>query len=189
MLDAARVAYWLALFGERVGRTLSSPTYAEYHRALEQAGVTTPEFEGAARRLYDTETFLPPPGRFVEMARPKSKAPVSGLISKIEQLGSYSPNGWRYPQVDRVAASLGAAAAYAYGQVGSSNLYSDNPTTRSIAEREFAQYYQGEVESNPDLALPAPSHPKLLGSGEAESDDDWIPATYRRHLALARSKL
>ena len=108
--------------------------------------------------------FIPPVAivRDAAGANDAPPADTAAVIRRIDRLGAYGPqSGWQAPSVETVGAEMGGEAAEAYAAVGGgSRLLSDNPTTREIAERDFAKELRVAIERARHHGLPA------LGGGE-----------------------
>lgn len=65
MLDKRVFLRELGMLAERFGRTISEPVMLRYFESLSRE-LTTPEFEHAARVIFDEDQFWPSPRRFVE---------------------------------------------------------------------------------------------------------------------------
>jgi hypothetical protein len=82
---------------------------------------------------------------------------TEALLKRIGALGSYDPRtGWCWPTVERVWAEIGPSEATAYGLVGPSRLFSDQSTTREIAQREFSVELRREQREAQERARLAP---------------------------------
>lgn len=67
MLDKRAFLRELGMLAERFGRAISEPVMLRYYDTLSST-LTTAEFVAAARVVFDTDTFWPPPARFIELA-------------------------------------------------------------------------------------------------------------------------
>jgi hypothetical protein len=139
-----------------------------YHAALED--LSDAELATATAHVIKTyaREFIPPPAVLREAIAPAPTV-VDGpsVLRKIEKLATYNPNcGMVYPRADVVRDKLGEPAAYAYVAAGGPRIFSDNETTRSIAEREFSKAIT-EAANRPNAALPMiggdPPRPRLVG--------------------------
>lgn len=119
----------------------------------------------AVARATSTCTFRPQPAELIRLAgvgEQTAVLPVHDALERIQRLGCYNPHGWQYPRIDEVRRHISAAAAEAYGAVGSSRLFGENETSRAIAERDFAEVYQSAIRTDRRAALPAPDEVRLL---------------------------
>lgn len=169
----------LAILQSVFPRDLTPELAEAYHLALADVDDDTlGESVGVCLR---TCKFFPVPAE-LRAAMPRPRAlPVDamGVARQIQSLGHYNPHGWVYPSVKTVREKMGRAAAEAYGTVGSDRLYSENETTRGIAERDFAQVLREEIHTDPSAALPQPNdkildgpiHPDLLK--RLKADTGW----------------
>ena len=155
-----------------------TPELAEAYR-IALADVSDDDLGVAVGRCLQTCMFFPVPAELrgaihVDQA-PKVNA--ADVIAKIASLSTYMPTGYAHPSVPVVRDKLGAAAAEAYGFVGSRRLFSENQTTRDIAERDFAATFAATVQDEPRTALPrttdrmldGPMHPDLVKRLKAET--------------------
>lgn len=112
--------------------------------------------------------FFPTPGEIFAYF-PKDETPdisAHEVLRQIELLGAYD-NGWHWPRIERVRDVLGSAVAEAYGDVGSPRLNSESPTTREIAERDFAVALKGaRADERRRGTLPGPRPVPLLEPGQ-----------------------
>ncbi len=107
-------------------------------------------------------SFFPAPGDIIAH-RPRPAIDIDALKRQIERLGHYNPNtGWILPTTEAVRAELGDGIAGAYAQVGE-RLFSDNPTTASIADSAFREG-MAAVEAPPTERL-AGAVPKQITEG------------------------
>jgi hypothetical protein len=105
------------------------------------------------------------------------------VLKQITALGHDGPHfEWVLPTVERVRECLGDAAAAAYGAVGPHRLGSDSPTTREIAERDFAV----ELGAHPvvtraeRIALASPAAAAALEPGPGPE----VPAVASKRLTF-----
>lgn len=68
MLDKRAFMREMGMLAERFGRTISDPVMLRYYDSLSR-DLTTPEFEHAARVIFDEDQFWPAPARFRDAAR------------------------------------------------------------------------------------------------------------------------
>lgn len=171
MASVRAVATSLKMLGRAFAGVVDDAKIEVYHAALER--LSDAELAAATAHVIRTyaREFIPPPAILLEAVAP---APVvvdaPSILRQIEKLGAYNPSsGIVYPRADIVRDKLGEAAAYAYVAAGGPRIFSENETTRSIAEREFAKAI-AEAANRPQSALPIiggePSRPRLV-SGEA----------------------
>lgn len=115
-----------------------------------------------------TQDFLPPVAVVREACRPAKVFDAERILTAIDKAGSHDPViGWCHPRIEKIRAQFGHAVADAFGMAGgASRLYADDPVTRDIAAREFAQALRDSP--HPLVALPSPEKPKQL---EAQTDD------------------
>jgi hypothetical protein len=148
-----RIAYWLSMFAERLNRQNSPEMVREYANALHD--LTPEEVDRAGAELYRRETFIPPPGRFRELARPVA-IDVERLCDAIAFLGTHNPCvGMLYPRASVVRDVLGDAIGAAYAFAGAAMVFSDNDVSRENARRQFA----AELRNAPAKVL----EPWLIG--------------------------
>lgn len=75
----------MALLAERFNRPeLSEPLIARYYDTL-NGRLTTPDFERAARAIFDGDTFWPAPLRFVEVVQGNPKAMADDAWTRLLQ--------------------------------------------------------------------------------------------------------
>lgn len=159
MIDANVFARYMTAIADRLKFPLSDSTNALYYVTLSDR-LTTEQFESAAQRVfaeYDDFGF-PPPAVFFAQVPPV----VDGqkILRQITQLATYSPHvGMIAPHVGIVREALGDVIADAYASAGGRRLFSDDETTRSIAERDFQKAAE-QYAAMPDTPRP------LLESGE-----------------------
>lgn len=129
MIPRPRIAYWLSLFGERLGRQLSDATFREYATALDAIELEPEEFERAAALLFASERFLPPALEFLYAARPDSRPErrAALALNAIREARTYRPNdngggvtGWTFIAWDKVPADLREVAREAWQLCGGS---------------------------------------------------------------------
>lgn len=105
-----------------------------------------------------TGSFLPPVAVIREAAG-ANRLPVldfDDAKKRIADLGHYNAHtGWIYPRVFEVREKLGDMLADAYSYAGADQIFSDNETTRSIAQRTFRERLSSDAEKLGLLALPA----------------------------------
>jgi hypothetical protein len=92
----------------------------------------------------------------------------SALLRRISALGSNTGVGWRWPLVGTVRDALGDDVADAYASAGTDRLSSDDDTTRSIAERDFAKaltQYAAMPETPRLLVASAPEARRIADRG------------------------
>ena len=137
--------------------------------------------ESAAQQVAEEpgREFFPTPGALlVYFPRPAAVSAVE-LLRRITALGHEGPHfEWVLPSVERVRECLGDGIAAAYGAVGPHRLNSDNPTTREIAERDFAEAVDGVPEAvrADGLALASGGTVPALSAGpvlEESAVDRW----------------
>lgn len=92
-----RVAHWVGLFAERLGRQIAPAIALEFHAALPD-DLSVEEFDFAARTLFARERFLPPALEFVYTARPGARpdaiarralAAIRSAIAVLPQQGNF----------------------------------------------------------------------------------------------------
>ena len=71
-LDRAVFVREMTLLHDRFGRQPNEHVMTRYYDTL-RARLTTPEFEAAARFVFDHDAFWPPPARFIELAQGNPK--------------------------------------------------------------------------------------------------------------------
>ena len=151
LLDA-----WARIFGD-----------AKYtDAALELAAQKTAEEIG--------REFFPTPGALLVYLPRTAAVSATELLRRIVALGHEGPHfEWVLPTVERVRGALGDGIAAAYGAVGPHRLNSDNPTTREIAERDFAEAVgvvpeavrgEGLALASGDAALALPAGPPVAAA-------------------------
>lgn len=162
MIEPAVFARYMTAIGDRLRFPLTDATNAMYYVTL-SGKMTTAEFETAAQHVFESydEFGFPPASVFLAAMQPV--APVvnaAPLLRQIEKLSAYNPNsGMIAPNVGTVRDALGDLIADAYATAGTARCFSDDDTTRSIAQREF----QKAMEKY--SAMPHEARP-LLESGE-----------------------
>ena len=72
MLDRAAFIREMTLLHDRFGRTPNEHVIGRYYDTLRDR-LSTPEFEQAARFVFDHDSFWPPPARFIELAQGNPK--------------------------------------------------------------------------------------------------------------------
>ena len=155
---AAVLAYLHELYPSR---EISAATAEAW--ALTFAGWDDATLEACARRAATTpgRTFFPTPGEITALA----SAPVfdsSALLRQIAKLATYNPNvGMIPPNVGQVREALGDLIADAYASAGTDRLASEDETTRSIAERDFAKALE--------LYAATPATPRVLVASAPEA--------------------
>ena len=171
MPNPATILKALALLQATFPRELSDTMTEVYRAALDD--LTDEQIQRATAACIRECTFFPVPAEIRKRAGiPKQSLDVHGVIAAIQSLGEYSPHGWQYPSAARIRERLGAAAAEAYGTVGHGRLYSENETTRGIAERDFSEAFRAAVAGDPTSSRPTlasgPMHPALLAQLRTE---------------------
>jgi hypothetical protein len=159
MIDANVFARYMTAIADRLKFPLSDGTNALYYVTLSRR-LTTEQFEAAAQRIfaeYD-EFGFPPPAVFFAQVPPV----VDGqkILRQISKLSTYNAQvGMIPPNVGQVRDAFGDVIADAYASAGSHRVFSDDDTTRSIAERDFQKAAE-QYAAMPDAPRP------LLESGE-----------------------
>jgi hypothetical protein len=165
------VAASLKLLARAFAGVVDDARVEVYNAALED--LTDAQLAAATTIVIKTHTgeFIPPPAVLLKAVAPVAVAvDASAIVRRIEKLATYSAHaGMIYPGVDQVRAELGETVAYAYAAAGGPRIFSENDTTRSIAEREFSKAIT-EAANRPQSALPIiggePPRPRLV-SGDA----------------------
>lgn len=104
------------------------------------------------------------------LTKPIELPDVPKTLRQISKLGQYHPaRSWIDPRVETVREKLGDAIANAYASIGPVRLYSENDTTRDIAERDFGALLTEELRTE-SLQIAAPSQPKKLNPGVPVGD-------------------
>lgn len=141
MIDSNTYARYMTAIADRTRAPLADGTNALYYVTLSKA-LTTEQFEQAAQRVfaeYDDFGF-PPPAVFFAAIAPEPVFDSQAILRQIEKLATYNPNvGMIPPHVGQVRDALGDLIADAYASAGTDRLSSDDETTRSIAQRDFAK--------------------------------------------------
>jgi hypothetical protein len=162
MIEATRFAHWMTAIADRTRAPLAPSTNALYYGIL-SAELTTEEFEAAALHVlneYD-EFGFPPPAVFMRYAKPAPVFDGSALLRQIEKLATYNPNSGMIPApVGVVRERFGDVVADAYATASAARLFSDDETTRNIAQREFQHALERYAampfdERRPLIASPA----------------------------------
>ena len=161
MASREMVGKVLALFGATFPKDVTPElviVWVEVMRDVEDDALAK-----AARLALAQCRFFPVPAE-VRALLPKPPAPdAEALISRIWGLADYHPSrGTTPPRVEAVRELLGEAVGEAYSMAGGGfRLFADNPTTASIARRDFAQALVEAVDAGlaiverPVLALPS----------------------------------
>jgi hypothetical protein len=140
-IDAAVYARYMTAIADRLKAPLADATNALYYVTLSNA-LTTEAFEAAAQRVfaeYDDFGF-PPPAIFFAAVTSEPVFDSQAILRQIDRLATYNPNvGMIPPNVGQVREALGDLVADAYASAGTDRLRSDDETTRSIAQRDFAK--------------------------------------------------
>jgi hypothetical protein len=129
--------------------------------------------------------FFPTPGEIAEQRA--GVAPVvngAAILRQIEKLSAYSPQaGLIAPPVVKVREEFGALAADAYARAGAHRCFSNDETTRSIAQREFQKALE-EYAAQPTQTRP------LIESGlECRRLADGAPRRLESVAALVQRAL
>lgn len=131
--------------------------------------------------------FFPTPGELEAVLRAGGEPALSApeLLQQISRLGQRNPQGaWVFPRVETVRGIMGEVVAAAYGFAGGNRLNSDSPTTREIAERDFATALERERAA----AARAPQPPRLaIGAGEGAPALPRDPAVYTAPMEVSRA--
>jgi hypothetical protein len=158
VIDANVFARYMTAIADRIRFPLSDSTNALYYVTLSER-LTTEQFEAAATRVFAdyTDFGFPPVSVFCAELPPV----VDGqkILRQISKLSDYSPSvGMIPPNVGQVRDAFGDVIADAFASAGSNRLFSDDDTTRHIAEREFQKAAE-RYAAMPDVPRP------LLESG------------------------
>lgn len=159
MIDANVFARYMTALADRLKFPLSDATNALYYVTLSDR-LTTEQFESAAQRVFAeySDFGFPPPAVFFAQVPPV----VDGqkILRQISKMSTYSAHvGMIPPNVGQVRDAMGDVIADAYASAGSNRLFSDDDTTRSIAERDFQKAAE-QYAAMPDTPRP------LIESGE-----------------------
>ena len=120
-------------------------------------------------------TFFPTPG---EIAACRTTTPIvdaARLLRRIESLGRHNAvSGYIAPEVEYVRRQLGDVIADAYAAAGGgSRCFSEDPTTRSIAYREFQrraeEFAATPNAERPPLELPGGDRRRIAQPEKLES--------------------
>lgn len=150
---AATLAYLHELYPTReIGAATSDAwamTFVEW---------TDDELLEAAKRAACTpgRSFFPTPGEITALRLGDAPPVVNGaaILNQIEKLSAYSPQaGMVAPPVNTVREQFGPLAADAYATAGAHRCFSNDDTTRSIAQREFQKALE-EYAAAPQLVRP-----------------------------------
>ncbi len=162
------VATALKMLGRAFAGVVDEAKIEVYHAALED--LNDEMVRHAAVVLIKTHPgeFIPTPAaiRTVAGANIAPVVDAGAVIRRIEKLAVYNPSvGMIYPHVQIVRDHLGDAIGAAYAAAGGARVFSENDTTRSIAEREFQSSLAESTASGviPTIIGAAPARP-LLGS-------------------------
>lgn len=85
MIDRDTFGDVWAILEERFGKEHSQPTRAMYYKSLSER-LTTEEFRGAARHLFDSAEFFPKPDDFVEAVRGDTETRALKSWETVEQV-------------------------------------------------------------------------------------------------------
>lgn len=182
-----RVAHWVGLFAERLGRQIAPAIALEFYAAL-PADLTVEEFDFAARTLFAREKFLPPALEFVFTARPDARpdavarralAAIRSAIRVLPQQGNYRAE--IFVRWSEVPEELRTAAEYAFLQSGG-----DPERLRDGEDYGFTQRFTAAFQVAQDAGaalqvLPPSPHRRALpstGGGPAAIG----PAIHALHL-------
>lgn len=165
-IDANVYARYMTAIADRLKAPLADGTNALYYVTLSEQ-LTTEAFEAAAQHVfaeYDDFGF-PPPAIFLAAAKPAPVFDFHAILRQIDRLATYNPNVGMIPaNVGTVRAELGDLVADAYATAGTDRLRSDDETTRSIAQRDFAKALT-EYARMPDTPRPlissSPDRPRI----------------------------
>lgn len=167
-----RIAHWLGLFAERMGRQLASSIAIEFLAVIPD-DFAVEEFEFAARTLFARERFLPPALEFVYTARPEARpdaiarralAAVREAIHVLPQQGAYRAE--IFVRWADVPAEIRPAAEYAFLQSGG-----DAERLRAGEDFGFTQRFAAAFRAAQDteralqILPPSPHRRPLPGAG------------------------
>jgi hypothetical protein len=138
------ISTMMKLFSQNFAGTVTKERCRLFHAALLEA--TDEQVMAATKRILAEHRgeFLPPVALVRDAIGLNDRGSAIDLektLRAISHLGETHPNSgrWRAPSTNRVEMVLGSAIAEAYGEAGGPLLFSDNQTTREIAEREFVR--------------------------------------------------
>lgn len=166
MATAESIARGLALLHESFPtRGISAETGKAW--ALIFDGVSDKDFLSACLTAARTpgRTFFPTTGELMGLAAPTPQVNAEAVLLEIQALATYRPTGMLWPMVELVSDTFGGHIASAYAAAGSARVFSDNPTTREIAQREFAKALQEPFHDVDRRFLLSPSDQPLLKAG------------------------
>lgn len=107
-------------------------------------------------------TFFPTPGE-ISAYRALPTVDSGAMLRRISALGSYNPNGWIYPRLEKVRDEFGPAIAQAYADAGAERCFAgDESITQDIARRSFDKALGEVAVREPEALLLAGSAQKFL---------------------------
>jgi hypothetical protein len=156
--------------------------------ALTFAEWTDADLTAAAQKAAATpgRTFFPTPGEIAEslVATP----PVingAAILRQIEKLSAYSPQvGMIAPPVATVRGHFGEQAADAYAMAGAHRCFSNDDTTRSIAQREFQKHLEEYAASPNEVRhrIESGAECRQIGQPQKQTGTESIAAIVQRAL-------
>jgi len=149
MLDRDAFTTEIGQLAERFNRTVSNDMARRYYRALKS--MDTDAFMSAATLIYNSDTFWPPPNRFMEAAGLDAKTLAeTAWQTALEEASS----GTARPYSDYPPAH--ATALRAVG--GNTVIGRTNQDRLSFLKRDFIQAFRAHHErsTNPVLDTPEP---------------------------------
>ena len=125
MIDAQLFARWIRVFGERIGKPLSTDTSAAYYATL-SAELTSAQFDTAMQRIFRDHIYAtwPSPKAIVEMVKPTVALEGAAAWEAILNVLRLRPGGAKPHEIRQwIVRDAGETAANAFEAVGGLRKY------------------------------------------------------------------
>jgi hypothetical protein len=173
MIDATLFARWIRVFGERIGKPLSTDTSAAYYATL-SAELTTADFDTAMQRIFRDHIYAtwPSPKAIIETVRPTTALEGAAAWNAIANVIRLRPGESKPHEIRNwIVRDAGESAANAFEAIGGVRRYlTANDWRLDEMRSEFMDRSSeiGRLSGNNGHGYLPPTTQRYLGTGEPE---------------------